>query len=139
MSTSNTCAGIHLQNVLIWPEELPPASPRSTRRENAMSFIQIVEMRSRDIEELEALYEKWERATEGTATLRRSILTRDRSDPHQVTVIAFFDSYEAAMQNSRLPETTALAEKAAALAEGPLAFRDLDVLDEHPGTTRVSP
>ncbi|SHN87817.1 hypothetical protein SAMN05660350_04238 [Geodermatophilus obscurus] len=104
-----------------------------------MSFIQIVEMRSRDIEELEALYEKWERATEGTATLRRSILTRDRSDPHQVTVIAFFDSYEAAMQNSRLPETTALAEKAAALAEGPLAFRDLDVLDEHPGTTRVSP
>ena len=104
-----------------------------------MTFIQIVEMRSRNIDELRSLYARWEQATEGTATLRRSILTQNRNDPHQVTIIAFFDSYEAAMQNSRLPETTALAGKAAALAEGPLAFHDLDVLDEHPGTTRVSP
>ncbi len=104
-----------------------------------MTFIQIVEMRSRDIDELRSLYERWEQATEGTATLRRSILTQDRNDPHQVTIIAFFDSYEAAMRNSELPETTALAEKAAALAEGPLAFRDLDVLDEHLGAMRVSP
>jgi hypothetical protein len=72
-----------------------------------MTFIQIVEMRSRDIDELRSLYERWEQATEGTATLRGSILTQDRSDPHQVTIIAFFDSYEAAMQNSGLPETTA--------------------------------
>jgi quinol monooxygenase YgiN len=104
-----------------------------------MTFIQIVEMRSTDIDELKALYERWEQATAGTATLRRSLLTQDRNDPHQVTVIAFFDSYEAAMQNSELPETTALAREAAALAEGPMAFRDLDVLDEHVGTTRVSP
>ena len=104
-----------------------------------MTFIQIVEMRSRNIDELRSLYERWEQATEGTATLRRSILTQDRNDPHQVTVIAFFDSYEAAMQNSGLPETTALAREAAASAEGPLAFHDLDVLDEHLGAMRVSP
>ncbi len=104
-----------------------------------MTFIQIVEMRSRNIDELRSLYERWEQVTEGTATLRRSILTQDRTDPHQVTIIAFFDSYEAAMQNSGLPETTALAREAAALAEGPLAFRDLDVLDEHLGTMRTSP
>ena len=104
-----------------------------------MTFIQIVEMRSSDIDELRALYERWEQSTERTATLRRSILTRDRDDPRRVTVIAFFDSYETAMQNSGLPETTALARKAAALVEGPLEFRDLDVLHEHLGTMRVSP
>jgi quinol monooxygenase YgiN len=102
-----------------------------------MTFIQIVEMRSRNIEELRALYERWEQATQGTATLRRSLLTRDRNDPDRVTIIAFFDSYEAAMENSELPETTALARNAAALADGSLAFHDLDVLDDHPGTTRM--
>jgi quinol monooxygenase YgiN len=104
-----------------------------------MTFIQIVQMRSSHLDELRALYEQWQRATERTATLRRSILTRDRDDPHHVTIIAFFDSYEAAMQNSELPETTALARQADALAAGPLHFRDLDVLDEHVGELRVSP
>ena len=56
-----------------------------------------------------------------------------------MTVITFFDSCEAAMQNSGFPEATALAARAAASAGGPLAFRDLDVLDEHLGTMRVPP
>jgi hypothetical protein len=103
-----------------------------------MTFIQIVEMRSSKIDELTTLYERWEQATQGKATLRRSLLTRDRNDPHRVTIIAFFDSYEAAMENSELPETTALAEKATALADGSLAFRDLNVLDDHSGPTRMS-
>jgi hypothetical protein len=38
-----------------------------------------------------------------------------------------------------IPEATALAARAAASAGGPLAFRDLDVLDEHLGTMRVPP
>ena len=103
-----------------------------------MTFIQIVEMRSGNINELRALYERWEQATEGNATLRRSLLTRDRNDPHRLTIIAFFDSYQAAMENSELPETTALARNTAALADGPLTFHDLDVLDDHPGTARIS-
>ena len=103
-----------------------------------MTFIQLVEMRSRNIDELRALYEEREQATEGTATLRHSLLTQDRNDPQRVTVIAFFHSHEAAMENSALPETTALAGKAAALAEGSLAFHDRDVIDDHLGTTRMS-
>jgi hypothetical protein len=103
-----------------------------------MTFLQIVEMRTRNIDELRALYEGWERATEGRATLRRSLLTRDRNDPQRVIIVAFFDSYEAAMENSALPETTALAGNAAALADDSLTFHDLYVLDEHPGTTWIS-
>lgn len=103
-----------------------------------MTFIQTVELRSRNLDELRALYEEWEQATAGKATLGRSLLTRDRNDPHRFTIIAFFDSYEAAMENSGLPETTALAGKVAALADGSLAFHDLDVLDDHPGMARTS-
>ena len=103
-----------------------------------MTFVQIVKMRSRDIDQLRARYEGWEQATRGTATVRRSLLTQDRSDPQQFMVIAFFESYDAAMANSALPETTALAESVAALADGPLVFHDLDVIDDHAGTELTS-
>jgi hypothetical protein len=42
----------------------------------------------------------------------------------------FFDSYESAMENSKLPETQAAAEKYMALADGPPVFYDLDVLED---------
>ena len=42
--------------------------------------------------------------------------------------IVEFPSFEAAMSNSGLPETAALAEKLRALCDGPIAFRNLDVL-----------
>ena len=56
-------------------------------------------------DELTALEDEWEQATEGKRTLRRSIITRDRNDPNRHLVIAFFDSYDSAMVNSNLPET----------------------------------
>ena len=34
------------------------------------------------------------------------------------------------MKNSELPETAALAEKTAALVDGPIVFHNLDVVDE---------
>jgi len=95
-----------------------------------MSFIQIIEARTKNFDELRALDEKWEQATEGKRTLQRSLLTRDRNDPDHYVIVAFFDSYESAMENSSLPETAAFAEKYAALADGPMAFQDLDVLDD---------
>jgi hypothetical protein len=45
-------------------------------------------------------------------------------------VFAFFDSYESAMENSNLPETTAFGEKQGALLDGPMEFTDLDVIDD---------
>jgi len=40
-------------------------------------------------------------------TVRRELLARDHSDPGRYFAIAFFDSYESAMENSDLPETRA--------------------------------
>ena len=44
-------------------------------------------------------------------------------------IVAVFDSYESAMQNSNLPETQEFAAKQSALAET-VQFIDLDVIDD---------
>ena len=96
-----------------------------------MSFVQIIELRTDRAEEVMALDREWEQATEGRRTLRRSIVTRDRTDPRRHLVLAFFDSYESAMQNSELPETQAFAERYRQLVDTDIVFHDLDVIDDH--------
>jgi quinol monooxygenase YgiN len=95
-----------------------------------MSFIQIVECKTRQIDELLALDREWDQATEGKRTARRVVVTRDRNDPDRHLIIVFFDSYESAMQNSRLPETQKFASRYAEFADGPMTFHDLDVIEE---------
>ena len=95
-----------------------------------MAFVQIIEMRSKNYEELKALGDEFFALTEGKRTVRRSFVTRDRNDPDRYLILAFFDSYESAMENSNLPETAAFAEKQMALVDGPPNFFDLDVIEE---------
>ena len=96
-----------------------------------MSFIQIIEQRSKNIDEIQALSKEWETATEGKRTARRSIVTRDRNDPDRYLVIVFFDSHESAVENSELPETGAMADKMAALLDAPPVFHDLDIIEDN--------
>lgn len=95
-----------------------------------MSFIQVIEIRTNRLEELQALRKEWEQATEGKRTVRRSILARDRNHPGRYLVIVFFDSYESAMENSSLPETSSFAEEQATLFDAPPTFSDLDIIDD---------
>jgi quinol monooxygenase YgiN len=95
-----------------------------------MEFIQIIEVRTSKVDEMRALDDEWEKASEGKRTARRSIVTADRNDPNLVRIIVFFDSYESALENSKLPETREFAAKWAELAEGPPTFLDLDVIDD---------
>jgi quinol monooxygenase YgiN len=95
-----------------------------------MSFVQIIELRTDNPDELRALDEQWRQATEGKRTAQRVVVTRDRNDPERHLVIVFFDSYESAMQNSQLPETQEFAEKQSALLTAAPVFHDLDVVDE---------
>jgi hypothetical protein len=94
-----------------------------------MAFIQIIDFRSKDFDQIHALDEEWAQSTEGKRTARRSIFTRDRNDEDHYQVIVFFDSYESAMENSELPETQAIAEKMTAISESPV-FYDLDVVED---------
>jgi hypothetical protein len=95
-----------------------------------MAYIQLVEIRTSDVDKVSALEGEWEAATEGKRTVRRSYLTRDRNDPDRYVVVVLFDSYEDAMRNSQLPETQAFAEKLVGVLGGPPTFHDLDVLEE---------
>jgi len=95
-----------------------------------MGFVQIIEMRSKEYEQLQALGDEFFAATEGKRTVKRSVITRDRNDPDRYVLMVFFDSYEAAMENSNLPETSELAAKQAALLDGSPTFHDLDIIDD---------
>jgi hypothetical protein len=95
-----------------------------------MAFIQIIDSRSKNFDEISALDEQYTKDIAGRGTFRRSIVGRDRNDPDRYFRLVFFDSYEDAMRNSELPETQALAEKIGALVEGAPTFYDLDVLED---------
>ena len=95
-----------------------------------MSFVQIMELRTKNVDEIQSLQRDWEKATEGRRTLRRAVVGRDRSDPDRYVILAFFDSYESAMTNSKLAETGEFAAKQAALLDAPPVFTDIDVIEE---------
>ena len=95
-----------------------------------MAFIQIIDFNTSKFDEMQALGKEWEAATAGRRTTHRRIMTQDRDHPGRYLNIVFFDSYEAAMENSSLPETAALSAKMMALGDGPPTFLNLDVGDE---------
>jgi hypothetical protein len=95
-----------------------------------MAFIQIIEFRTSNLEAMEAVASRWEEATAGKRTAGRRILCRDRAVSNRYFNIVFFDSYESAMQNSRLPETQRFSAEMMSHADGPPTFYDLDVIDD---------
>lgn len=94
-----------------------------------MSFVQIIEFTTDDIDAVRQIDEQWKKATEGKRTARRQIVTRDRNDPDRYRVLVFFDSYESAMANSQLPETGQFAQKYQETVKG-TSFYDLDVVED---------
>jgi quinol monooxygenase YgiN len=95
-----------------------------------MAFIQIVEFRSSQRAEVERLSHQYDEDTKDTRTVEVAKLCFDRDDPNHYMVIAEFPSYEAAMENSNLPETEALAEEMGKLADGPATYYNLEILHE---------
>ncbi|MDQ3945063.1 MAG: hypothetical protein M3357_07945 [Actinomycetota bacterium] len=96
-----------------------------------MGFVQIIEFRTSQPEELQALGDKWLAATEGKRTMVRELICADRDDPGHYVEVVEFDSYESAMKNSELPETQQIAEEMTKLCDGPMRFLNLDVVASH--------
>lgn len=95
-----------------------------------MAFLQIMTFRTNDMDAATQIHDQWRQATEGKRTLRREVLARDRDNPGNYVVLAYFDSYESAMQNSLLPQTQDAAEQFQKLSEEPVGFRNLEVLED---------
>ena len=95
-----------------------------------MPFIQIIEYTTSRIDELNAELDGWLEATKGKRAATRGVQTKDREAANTYVQIVEFPSYEDAMANSKLPETSEFAGKLASLCDGPPTFRNLDVLRE---------
>jgi hypothetical protein len=66
----------------------------------------------------------------GGRTPTREVTGRDRDRANVYVQIVEFPSYDDAMRNSQLPETSAFAEKMMTLCDGEAVFRNLDVVRE---------
>ena len=93
-----------------------------------MPFIQIIEYQTSRIEDLNAALDAWLEQTQGKRIATRGVQTRDRDAANTYVQIVEFPSYEDAMANSSLPETSEFAAELAAVCDGPPTFRNLDVL-----------
>lgn len=93
-----------------------------------MGFIQIIEFKTSRIDELNAALDEWLERTKGKRAATRGTQTRDRDNANTYVQIVEFPSYDEAMANSQMPETSAFAEQLAALCDAPPAFRNLEVL-----------
>ncbi|HUR24230.1 MAG TPA: hypothetical protein VMZ73_10200 [Acidimicrobiales bacterium] len=98
-----------------------------------MSFVQIIEYTTTREDEVEALLKETLAATEGRRTATRAMRCTDRDRPDTYINIVEFPSYEAAMKNSEMPETRAMAEQMAKLCDGPATFRNLDLTETMEG------
>jgi hypothetical protein len=95
-----------------------------------MGFVQIIEYRTSKADEMEAVADEWEKASEGKRKARRRVLCQDRDDPGRYFNVVFFDSHEDAMENSALPETDSFSKRMMSLADGPPTFYNLDVVED---------
>lgn len=99
-------------------------------RRPAVTFMQLIEFRTANIDGFRAVDDEWRNATEGKRTARRALLARDRNDPDRYFAVVYFDSYDSAMENSGLPETKAAAERYQEASDGPPVFHDLDIIGD---------
>ena len=68
-------------------------------------------------------------AAEGERAPRREVVAHDRNNPDRYMIFAFFDSYESATERSNLPKTQEFSARFDDFTDGPLTFRDLDMIE----------
>lgn len=88
-------------------------------------FIQVIQAKSSQRAEVRQLFEEWG-AMPRTEPIGWLGGTYGFTDDDQLFAVIRFESRDAAMANSARPETSAMAEKLAALVDGPPEFHDCD-------------
>ena len=87
-------------------------------------FIQVIQAKSSRRDEVLALTEEWNASPEeGYGFLGA---TYGFTDDDEYIAVVRFESKEKAMANSARPETDAMAQRMAALMDGPVEFQDCD-------------
>jgi len=95
-----------------------------------MKFSQIIEFKTSRIDDFNANLDAWMAKSEGHRIPHHAVLRKDRDVENVYLLMVEFSSYEIGMENSSRPETGEFAAFLATLSDGPLQFRNLDVLRE---------
>lgn len=99
-----------------------------------MRFVQTIRFSTTRIDDVQALSRDYQQqqgeSARGLADVR---MLRDRGRDNAYMVVATFESYEQAMENSARPETDTFARKLAALVDGELGYDNYDVIEEYSG------
>lgn len=93
-----------------------------------MTFVQIIDCKTTRYDDMNRLMDAWTEATQGRRTATHALIGKDRSADNHFVEIVEFPSYEAAMRNSKLPETDKIFQEMVALCDEMPTFTDLDVV-----------
>jgi quinol monooxygenase YgiN len=95
-----------------------------------MAFIQTISFSTDQIDAIRELADEFARTGGDAPGFRGSRILRDRDRDGAYLVIAEFDSYEQAMENSARPETDAFARRMRELVDGAPVYGNYDVIAE---------
>ena len=99
-----------------------------------MGFVQTISFTSDRMDEMQQVMERYQEQQRGRSPgLNRVTVARDRDHDGRYLVIAEFESYELAMENSARPETDAFAKEMAQLTTEQPTFGNYDVLSVDEG------
>ena len=93
-----------------------------------MKFAQIIEFTTSRIDDFNAELDAWMTRTEGSRIPHSAVLSKDRDAENVYLLMVEFASHEQGMENSGRPETGDFAAFLNSIADGPLKFRNLDVV-----------
>ncbi|WP_018330421.1 DUF1059 domain-containing protein [Actinomycetospora chiangmaiensis] len=91
------------------------------------AFVQLIEFRTRRIQDFEATEDGWAEAIGRDRTARWAITGADRDHPGAYVQVVAFPDYAGAMANSDHPATAEFAERLGKLCDGEPTFHNLDV------------
>jgi quinol monooxygenase YgiN len=96
-----------------------------------VKFLQTIAWKTSRADEMRAVAARFqaENPDPGPGFLGLKML-KDRDQENNYLVIAEFENYDLAMQNSARPEVDAFNKEMMALADGPPSFGNYDVIDE---------
>lgn len=95
-----------------------------------MALIQTIAFATGKIEDVRALGEEFERDNPDAPGFLGLRVLRDRDRENAYVMIAEFETYELAMENSARPETDAFAKRFASLLDGPPRYGNYDVIGQ---------
>ena len=93
-------------------------------------FVQIIECTASRIDEVEALSDQFREDPVRPGGPVRLLVVADRDKPNTYRTVVEFESHDSAMANSARDDTSAFAQKMAALCDGPPTFFNGDVVHQ---------